>query len=116
MKPLEEMNNVERAYVLAKLFPTELKEITQFIQDEIDRCTNREEYIRSIWSDNTLIKANFWFSLVQNTQQILKAHNVMLYRSARVFSDQLFHGMNAIFLVNSLIEYAQNKASNPKLF
>lgn len=39
----------------------------------------------------------------------------MLHRSTRVFSDQLFDGHNAIFLINCLIEYADREECSPKM-
>ncbi|MCT4317861.1 hypothetical protein [Elizabethkingia anophelis] len=115
MKALEEMNNVEKGYILAKLFSKNLKEISLFIQQETERFRTHEEYMRSIWADKTLITANFWFGLVENTERILKQYNVMLQRNPRVFSDQLFDGYNAIFVSNSLIEYAEKPECNHKL-
>lgn len=115
MKALDKMNNVERAYLLAKLFPDNLKELTAFVQQETERFRTQEKYMRSIWADKTLITADFWFGLVGNTEQILKRYNVMLHRSVRVFSDQLFDGYNAIFLTNCLIEYAGKGECNRKL-
>ncbi|SFC76966.1 hypothetical protein SAMN05421747_12422 [Parapedobacter composti] len=115
MKALDEMNNVEKGYLLAKLFPKNRKDLTLFVQQETERFRAQEEYIRSIWADGTLVTADFWFALVSNTEQVLKRHNVMLHRSTRVFSDQLFDGYNAIFLTNCLIEYAEREECSPKL-
>ncbi len=115
MKALNEMNNVERGYLLAKLFPQNLKDLTAFVQQETERFREQEEYIRSIWADKTLITADFWYALVSNTEQVLKRYNVMLHRSTRVFSDQLFDGYNAIFLTNCLIEYADREECSPKM-
>lgn len=115
MKALDKMNNVERAYLLAKLFPDTLKELTAFVQQETERFRTQEEYMRSIWADKTLITADFWFGLVSNTEQILKRYNVMLHRNMRVFSDQLFDGYNAIFLTNCLVEYAGREECDCKL-
>ena len=115
MRALDKMNNVERAYLLAKLFPDTLKELTAFVQEETERFRAQEEYMRSIWADKTLLTADFWFGLVGNTEQILKRYNVMLHRSLRVFSDQLFDGYNAIFLTNCLIEYAERENCDRKL-
>lgn len=72
MKALNEMNNVQKAYLVAKLFPDTLKQLIVFIQQETERFRERDEYMRSIWSDNTLITADFWYGLVDNTEQILK--------------------------------------------
>jgi len=115
MKALNEMNNVERGYLLAKLFPESLKDLTLFVQQETERFRAQEEYIRSIWADRTLVTADFWYALVSNTEQVLKRYNVMLHRSTLVFSDQLFDGYNAIFLTNCLIEYADREECSPKL-
>jgi len=115
MKALKEMNNVERAYLLAKLFPDTLKELTAFVQQETEHFRANEDYMRSIWADKTLITADFWFGLVSNTEYLLKRYNVMLHRSTRVFSDQLFDGYNAIFLTNCLIEYAGTAECNAKM-
>lgn len=115
MKALKEMNNVEKAYLLAKLFPDTLKEVTVFVQQETERFRAQEEYLRRIWADNTLITADFWFGLVGNTEYLLKRYNVMLHRSLRVFSDQLFDGYNAIFLANCLIKYAERENCDNKL-
>lgn len=107
MKALNEMNNVQKAYLVAKLFPDTLKQLIVFIQQETERFRERDEYMRSIWSDNTLITADFWYGLVDNTEQILKRYNVMLHRSPRVFSDQLFDGYNSIFITNCLIVFTE---------
>lgn len=115
MKALEEMNNVEKAYLLAKLFPHILKEISLFIQRETERFRENEVYMRSIWSDKTLITADFWYGLVQRTEQILMRNNVMLHKSARVFSDQLFDGYNSIFITNCMMEYTEKEACDHKL-
>ena len=114
MKALNEMNNVEKGYVLAKLFPHNLKQISLFIQQETERFRTHEEYMRSIWEDKSLITVDFWYGLVERTEQILKRNNEMLHKSARVFSDQLFDGYNAIFVTNCLIEYTEKQECEPK--
>jgi len=115
MKALKEMNNVEKAYMLAKLFPDKLKELTLFVQQETERFRKHEQYMRGIWEDKTLVTANFWYALVATTEKVIERHNVMLHKSPRVFSDQLFDGLNAIFLTNSLIEYADREECEPKM-
>lgn len=109
------MNNVEKAYLLAKLFPEVLKELTLFVQQETERFRTQEQYLRSIWADSTLATADFWYMLVGNIELVLKQYNVMLHKNPRLFSDQLFDGYNAMFLTNSLIEYANTVECNPKL-
>lgn len=101
--------------MLAKLFPENLKDLTLFVQQEMERFRAQEEHIRSIWAKRTFLTADYWFSLVIYTEQVLKRYNVMLHRSTRVFSDQLFDGHNAILLINCLVEYADREECNPKL-
>ncbi|MGV6945870.1 hypothetical protein [Sphingobacterium kyonggiense] len=48
MKALEEMNNTERAYLLAKLFPATLKELTLFIQQEIEHFYKHKDYLQRV--------------------------------------------------------------------
>lgn len=115
MKALKEMNNVQKGYLIAKLFPETLKVLTLFIQQETERFRMHEEYMRSIWAGKTLITADFWYGLVERTEQLVKRNNVMLHKSARVFSDQLFDGYNSIFITNCLIEYAETRECEPKV-
>lgn len=115
MKALNEMNNVEKAYLFAKLFPHILKELTLFIQQESERFRTHESYMRSIWTDNTLITADFWYGLVADTEQIIKRFNVTFHRNPRVFSDQLFDGYKSMFIINCLIEYAEKKECDRKM-
>lgn len=115
MKALKKMNNIEKAYLLANLFPDTLKELTHFIQTETERFRKHEQYIRSIWTEKTLINLDFWYSLIENTEEVLKQYHVFLHRSPRVFSYQLFDGHNAIFVTNCLIEYTHKDECIPKL-
>jgi hypothetical protein len=115
MKTLTEMNNVERAYLLAKLFPDDLKVLTLFIGSEIERFRIKEEYFRSIWADQTIITVDFWYSLINNTERVITINKTRLYRNPKTFAQQLFDGYNAIFAINSLIEYTETAECNPKL-
>lgn len=114
MKALKEMNNVEKGYLLARLFPDNLKELTQFAQQETRRFRKHEQYVRGIWTD-PLITDNFWYGLVSDMESTIRHQGVSLHRSARVFSDQLFDGYNAIFTVHCLIEYADREACTHQL-
>lgn len=114
MKALEEMNNVEKAYVLAKLFPDNLKELIAFTAEEAGRFRKQEKHIRSIWTDS-FITADFWYNLLDNVEGVIKRNNVMLHKSPRVFSDQLFDGYNALFLIYSLIKFSDQEACNQNL-
>lgn len=114
MKALMEMDNVEKGYLLAKLFPERLKDLTSFIQRETERFRTNEDFLHSNWGDNTLITSSFWYGLVGQTEQILKRYNAWMYTSPRLFSDQLFDGYIAIFTTNCLMEYMDDQECDQK--
>lgn len=114
MKALKEMNNVEKGHLLARLFPDNLKELTQFAQQETGRFRKHEQYVRSIWTD-PLITEDFWYGLVSDIESTIRRQKVSLHRSARVFSDQLFDGYNAIFTVHCLMKYADREECTHQL-
>lgn len=105
MKALNDMNNVEKAYLLAKLFPERLKELVAFQMEEIQLQQEQESYIRSQWTDS-MITADFWFGLIANTAKIIDNQKTALFKSQRVYSYHLFDGYNALFSMHCLITYA----------
>lgn len=108
------MNNVEKGYLLARLFPDTLQELTGVLQKRIDFFGQHREMIYGKWED-TLITAHFWYGLVESTQRIIRNQGVSLHRSARVFSDHLFDGYNAIFTISCLIDYTEQENCPYKL-
>lgn len=114
MKTLENMNNVEKGKFLADLFPEELPNITQFIQQEIAHFSKNEADIRRHWTGN-LVTHGFWFQLVQNIESAIKQCGNRLHRNHRWFADQLFDGYNALFTIYCLVEYTSKNECNHKL-
>lgn len=114
MKALNEMNNVERAYLLAKLFPDTLKDLTLFIQEEIKHQRAHEEHLRRIWP-KSIMTVDFWFGLIDNVERIVTDLNVSLYRSPKIFSGHLFYMHNAIFSIHCLIRYVEIKDCSKQL-
>lgn len=114
MRALQDMNNVDKAYLLARLFPDEREALTGVALQQVELFIQQEQAVRDMWKD-TLITAEFWYDLVRSTQRIIRNQGTGLYRSARVFSDQLFDGYNAIFMIYCLIGYTQGEACPYKL-
>lgn len=104
MKALNEMNNTERAFVLAQMFPQHLEEFVTFIKSEIEHLREKEAHIRKGWL-STQITADHWYSVITAVEEVITAFNVNLYRSPRIFSDQLFHGQNSMFMIHCLIRF-----------
>lgn len=106
MKSLKEMNNTERAYLLASLFPDELDNITEFIKKEITVFREKEtEYRKS--AKACIASTDYWYILITEVEKINRTYNVMLHRSPRVFADQYFYSHNSVFTIHCLMEYAK---------
>ncbi|AKK71294.1 hypothetical protein OK18_00360 [Chryseobacterium gallinarum] len=105
MKSLNELNNTERAYLMARLFPEELKSLTDFMQAEIQHFRERELPIRKAWSKECIATADYWYLLIRNAEEILQKFNVQLYRNPRVFADQFFYSHNSVFAIHCLVQY-----------
>ncbi|KKO89193.1 hypothetical protein AAW12_24015 [Sphingobacterium sp. Ag1] len=112
MKALNELTNTESAYQMARLFPNELKALTEFIKSEITHFRKQEEPIRKAWAKESIATADYWYMLIRNAEEILTDFNIQLYRSPRIFADQFFYSHNSVFAIHCLIRYAgSGKAS-----
>lgn len=106
MKSLNKLNNTERAYQMASLFPEELKALTEFIKAEIAHFREQEEPIRKAWAKESIATADYWYMLIQNSEEILRNFNIQLYRNPRVFADQFFYSHNSVFAIHCLVRHA----------
>ncbi|MNL80516.1 hypothetical protein D3C87_2073940 [compost metagenome] len=57
---------------------------------------------------------DYWFSIAENTADILKRHTFNMKKSSRVFSDQLFFMHNSLFVNDRIVKYADRKSKNEK--
>lgn len=112
MKAVHEMNNVERGKLLADLFPNELRGILDAIPLINKMLSDNKDEIASSWN-NGMITFDFWLSLANRIDGIIKKEGKQLLRSRR-FADQLFDGYNALFTVDCIVKYAEKerKGSN----
>jgi hypothetical protein len=113
MKALQNLTNTEKARLLYDLFPAEiplfLEDLTRVCEDLKER---KETYIKE-W-DCGLITFEYWFSIAENTADILKRHTFNMKKSSRVFSDQLFFMHNSLFVNDRIVKYADRKSKNEK--
>lgn len=105
MNSLDEMKNIERAYVLARLFPKDLKDLISFVQKEITHFREKQEDIKKAWPPHCLITANYWYSLIAEIEKVLERLNVQLHRNPKIFSEHLFWGHNSIFMTHCLVRF-----------
>jgi len=114
MKALQQMNNVERGKLLADLFPEQLSNIKDYIEQVTAYFLKSEDYIRNLWRD-TALTSNFWFGIVKDFDKITNKYGSKLTKNSRLFADQLFDGYNEIYTVYCLIEYAGKEGCNYNL-
>lgn len=106
MKNLQQMNNLDRAYLLANLFPDELRELTEFIKKEADLFQIKRELVYAQWNEG-IIAVGFWYRLIANFELAYCKNGTRLYKNKRTFRDQLFDGYDALFTIHALIRYTE---------
>lgn len=114
MKTLHKMNNLDRAYLLASLFPEELEPLTEFIKKEAELFIKHREYVVAHWTEKN-IDANLWFGFIDNFERRYAKNGARLYRNKKTFRDQLFDGYDALFTIHAIIQYTETKACNREL-
>ncbi|MDN4011509.1 hypothetical protein QX233_03440 [Chryseobacterium gambrini] len=108
MKTLHHMNNLDRAYLLARLFPEELKPLTEFIKKEAELWHNHRTEIEENWTEKD-IDVSIWFDYIANFERRYLKNGTRLYRNKKTFRDQLFDGYDALFSMHATIHYTEQK-------
>jgi hypothetical protein len=114
MKTLHKMNNLDRADLLASLFPEELKPLTEFIKEEAELFTKYREQVVANWTEKNM-DVNLWFGFIANFERRYAKNGARLYRNKKTFRDQLFDGYDALFTIHALISYTEQKTCNREL-
>lgn len=108
MKPLINLNNVERAKLLFELFPDCIPGSIQFIKAIADTISNNPSDLKQDWKEN-FVTTDFWIQLAKDTRQRIEKNGKELTKNSRRFSDQLFDGYNALFAVHCLKQFIKSK-------
>jgi len=115
MKPLNNLNNVEKAKLLHELFPDEIPAILTFVKNLSITIEEEKEMLNSKW-DNQLFSFSFWLSLAKDTEKKIDQYGKKLHKSSKLFADQLFDGYAALYLAHCLIQLtSQREHQNKKL-
>jgi hypothetical protein len=115
MKPLESLNNVEKAKLLHSLFPAEAAGILQFVSGMSQTIAGEQEHQRGSWNKNELFGFDFWLSLSEQAQKTITKYGRQLEKNSSLFADQLFDGYGAVYMVHCLIIYiTTQKHANTK--
>lgn len=115
MKPLNNLNNAEKAKLLHELFPDEIPAILTFVKNLSITIEEEKEVLNSKW-DNQLFSFSFWLSLAKDAEKKIDQYGTKLHKSSNLFADQLFDGYAALYLVHCLIQLtSQREHQNKKL-
>ena len=105
MKTLQHRNNVEKARLLAGLFPEELPGILTDIRKRVGYLQEHREDLRKSW-DNGMLTFAFWDDLAQRVEGAMEKYQSRLLERPRLFADQ-FDGYNALFTTDCIVKYAE---------
>lgn len=96
MKPIDKMNNVEKAHLLHQLFPEEIPAFVDYMKRVCETIKEHEaeEQAKGKYSVSTF---EFWHDLVKDAERRIDRYGEQLHKRARLFADQLFDGQNALF-------------------
>ena len=96
MKPIDKMNNVDKAQLLHQLFPEEIPAFVDYVKRVCEAIKEREaeEQAKGKYSVSTF---EFWHDLVKDAERRIDRYGERLHKRSRLFADQLFDGQNALF-------------------
>ena len=111
MKPLNNLNNVERAKLLFELFPDEMPGLMECIKVIAGTIISNPDKLKRQWNGQ-ILTADFWLQLSTDASKRIEKNKKKLLKNSRRFSDQLFDGYNALFAVHCLQEYGKTDECN----
>jgi hypothetical protein len=104
MKPLRNLNNVERAKLLFELFPDEMPQFLAVMEEITQKVLKDPDQLRTKW-EGQLITVEFWFQLIKKSIEINDKYGKKLSKNSKLFSDQLFDGYQALYSSHCLHQY-----------
>lgn len=99
MKPLSNMNNIEKGKLLAALFPEQVAGILERLMAIYAFLTENEEILRNSW-DNPLLPFDFWYRQAAEVAENAKRHGISSIFQLFPTTSFLFFICNAINGVN----------------
>lgn len=114
MKPLDRLNNVEKAKLLHQLLPGEIPAAIKTVSDICTLIVEGEKELSETW-DNPMMSLSMWVALAKDSQRVIKNYGKKLETSPAIFSDQLFDGYNSL-LVNHCLQQHATKESTSKVY
>lgn len=108
MKPLDQLNIVERAKLLHDLFPECIPEFIEYAKRLASYTEDNAETIRKNWKEQ-LFGFDLWLGYARDAKNRIEKQNSKLVKSSRLFSDQLFDGYLAFWTADAINKYVDEK-------
>lgn len=115
MKAFQNMDNLDKGLLLAKLFPEELHNIIREIEKKCEYFQTNETQVRENWAEKGFFNADYWYKLVSHSRNTIEKNRDNLWKRPRRFADQLFDTYYSIFPIYCLINYAEREHCDKKL-
>lgn len=115
MKPIGQLTNVDKAILMHQLFPDEIPAFITFTKNLCLTIKEDEQQNRERWDDG-FMPFDFWLQQINDVEASIIKYGKKLESSPRLFSDQLFEGMKALFTNHSLRVYITTKAHANKKY
>lgn len=114
MKALTQFTNVDKAALLHQLFPEEIPALLEFITGMCQSIKEDEALNRKAW-DARFMSFDYWLTLTNQAEDLIKLKKSLMIKSYKVFSEQLFSGYTAIYVNHCICVYTKTKVHpNPK--
>ncbi len=110
MKPLEQLINVEKARLLHELFPQEIPALLEFTNNMCLTIQEDEQVTREQWK-NGLLTIEAWLSFVEEVRSKIDKYGKRLHTQSRLFADQCFDGLPALYLVHCVTLYTTTRST-----
>ncbi|ASZ13739.1 hypothetical protein [Chitinophaga sp. MD30] len=108
------MNNVQKAKLLSELLPEEIPGYLEFTKYLCDIITSDPVDFCKQWKENPIIGPYDWISYATEAKRIIIYYDKKLTQSSKLFSDQLFDGMLALYTVHCLEQYPKQEKTSVK--
>ena len=113
MKSLAQSDNTAKAKLLHELFPEEVKPLIENLKQVCADFEEREQEYRAGWNFG-FFSFDQWLSLSRQTMQRIERFEPDMVRNSRVFSEQLCFNLQALFVNDRIIKYAEKISTNEK--
>lgn len=107
MKHITQLTNVDRAKLLHDLYPQPIKDYLEYAKGFIGYLQAHQKELKSTW-ENDMFSFEYWLSLALDMEKRIDRYHDKLCTSSRLFSDQLFNGMLAVFAVDTLLKFTND--------